>query len=216
MVHSRSPLKRSPEWGIACRIKRGGAKGTVKGRAGLRSRALELVTRVPMEHLHPLAAALRRDQAVKALDLGVQQLEGPLPVDTVSAEGRSLAHSHRFEEIRCIGATTLLIVSRVDRLLAHFRPAKASRGEIGELTAAGISALAGIAGSIRSAKATMMMRNMSVVLIASHRPPEVCAEDSRTISPLMRSPEWGIAWCVEGHSKRGRLRRAAGDCKRGN
>jgi len=88
-----------------------------------------------MERLRSLAAALRRDEVVKGLDLGVEQLEGPLPVDTVPAEGRTLARGHRLEEIRAIGATTLVIVSRVDRLLAHCRPAKASRGEIGELTA---------------------------------------------------------------------------------
>src|ERR1700730_11412419 len=83
----------------------------------------------------PLAAALRRDEVVKRLDLGVEQLEGPLPVDAVSAEGGSLARGHRLEEIRAIGATTLLAVIRVGTAFARCRPAKASRGEIGELTA---------------------------------------------------------------------------------
>jgi hypothetical protein len=82
-----------------------------------------------------LAAALSRDQAVKRFDLRVEQLEGLLPVDAVSAEGGSLARGHRLEEIRAIGAAALLAVTRVDTALADCCPAKASGGEIGELTA---------------------------------------------------------------------------------
>jgi hypothetical protein len=46
-----------------------------------------------------------------------------------------MARGHRLEEIRAIGAAALLAVTRVDTALAHCRPAKASCGEIGELTA---------------------------------------------------------------------------------
>jgi hypothetical protein len=90
---------------------------------------------VPTFPGHALAAALRSDEVVKGVDLGIEQLEGPLPVDAVSAEGGSLARGHRLEEIRAIGTATLLAVTRVDTAFAHCRPAKASRGEIGELTA---------------------------------------------------------------------------------
>lgn len=90
-----------------------------------------------MERLRSLATALSGDEVVKCFDLRIEQREGSLPVDTVRAERRSLARGHRLEEIRAIGTTTLLIVSGADRLLAHCRPAKASRGEIRELTAIG-------------------------------------------------------------------------------
>ena len=90
---------------------------------------------VPTFPGHALAAALRRDEVVKGFDLGVEQLEGPLPVDAASAERGSLARGHRLEEIRAIGTATLLAVTRVDTAFAHCRPAKASRGEIGEMTA---------------------------------------------------------------------------------
>ena len=88
-----------------------------------------------MERLRSLAAALSRDEVVKGFDLRVEQLEGPLPVDAISAEGGSLARGHRLEEFRVIGAAALLTVTRVDTALAHCCPAKANRGEIGELTA---------------------------------------------------------------------------------
>ena len=55
-----------------------------------------------MERLRSLAAALSRDEVAKGFDLRVEQLEGPLPVDAVSAEGGSLARGHRVEEIRGI------------------------------------------------------------------------------------------------------------------
>jgi hypothetical protein len=82
-------------------------------------------------------------------------------------------------------------VSRVDRLLAHCRPAKASRGEIGELTATRHLGPGGFAGSIRSAKAKMMMLNMSVALVACHRTAGGVLKRGRTISPVMRSLNGG-------------------------
>src|SRR5712691_11862978 len=63
----------------------------------------------------------------------------------------------------------------------------------------------------------MMMRNMGVALVACHRTRGGVLKRGRAISPLMRSPERGIAWCVEGDSNGGRLiGRAAGDCRREN
>src|SRR5712691_11351349 len=88
-----------------------------------------------VERLRSLAAALSRDDVVKGFDLRIEQLEGPLPVDAVSAEGGSLARGHRLEEIRAIGAAAPLAVTRVDTAHADCCPAKASGGEIGEFTA---------------------------------------------------------------------------------
>src|SRR3954469_2097313 len=81
----------------------------------------------------PSAAALRRDGIVKCLDLGVEQLEGPLPINPGLAVGSTMAHRHRLKNIRAIGPTGFLILWRLDAALAHRRPAEASRGEIGEL-----------------------------------------------------------------------------------
>jgi hypothetical protein len=77
-----------------------------------------------------LPAAQCPDEVVKSLDLGVDQFENPDPVDAVFAEGRSLARGHRLEEIRGIRTAVLLVMSRVDMVLAYCRPAKASRGKI--------------------------------------------------------------------------------------
>src|ERR1700731_458498 len=151
-----------------------------------------------MERLHPLAAALRGDEVVKGVDLGVEQFEGPLPVDTVPAEGRSLARGHRLEEIRAIGATTLLIASRVERLLAYCRPAKASRGEIGELTATrhlGPGGYRGIDKKCEGKNDDAQHERSSGSLSPDCG---VVLNRGGTISPFMRSPERGIAWCVEG------------------
>jgi hypothetical protein len=72
-------------------------------------------------------------------------------------------------------------VSRVDRLLAYCRPAKASRGEIGELTATRHLGPGGYRGIDQKCEGKNDVLNRD-----------------RTISPVMRSPERGIAWCVEG------------------
>ena len=54
----------------------------------------------------------------------------PDPIDAGFAEGRSLAGGHRLEEIRGIRTAVLLVMSRVDMVLAYCRPAKANRGKI--------------------------------------------------------------------------------------
>jgi hypothetical protein len=50
-------------------------------------------------HYTSLAAALRRDEVVEGIYLRVEQLECPLPVGTVSADGGSLARGYRLIEI---------------------------------------------------------------------------------------------------------------------
>src|ERR1700745_2175987 len=82
-----------------------------------------------------LAGAPSCDEAVKGFDLRVEQLEGPLPVDAVFAEGGGLSHGRRLEEIRAIGAAARCAMTRINTTLAHCRPVKASRGEVRELTA---------------------------------------------------------------------------------
>jgi hypothetical protein len=47
-------------------------------------------------------------------------------VKPVFAEGRSMARGPRLEEIRGIRTAVLLVMSRVDMVLAYCRPAKAS------------------------------------------------------------------------------------------
>jgi hypothetical protein len=90
-----------------------------------------------LKRLAPLlAGALSCDEVVEGFDFRVEQLEGPLPVDAVFAEGGSLSHGRCLEEIGAIGAAALLAMTRGDTAFAHCCPAKASRGEIAELTAA--------------------------------------------------------------------------------
>ena len=77
-----------------------------------------------------LAPALCRDEIIKFPDLGVEQLQGPLAIDAVPAEGRGVASHHRLEEVRAVGAAVLIVMSRVNTALAQCRPAELSRGEM--------------------------------------------------------------------------------------
>jgi hypothetical protein len=83
-----------------------------------------------------LAGALSCDKVVKGIYFRVEQLEGPLSVDAVFAEGGSLSHGRRLEEIRAIRAAALFAMTRAATAFAHCCPVKAGRGEVRELTAA--------------------------------------------------------------------------------
>ena len=77
----------------------------------------------------PLPAALRCDQVVKGVDLGVEQIEIPLTVAAVLADRRGLPRRHRIVEMNSPCTALLLVVSRVDAALTRGGPANASGSE---------------------------------------------------------------------------------------
>src|SRR5262249_61804265 len=77
-----------------------------------------------------LPAALRCDQVVKGVDLGVEQIEIPLTVDAVLADRRGLPHRHRIVEMNAPSTAPLLVLSRVEAALTRSPPSKASGSKI--------------------------------------------------------------------------------------
>ena len=82
-----------------------------------------------------LATALRRDEVVKGVDLGVEHVENGLTADPVLAGGSGLARHYCLVEMKAVGTAALLGIGSVDAALAHRRPAHASGSELGGLTA---------------------------------------------------------------------------------
>ena len=74
-----------------------------------------------------LATALRRDEVVKGVDLGVEHVERGLTTDAVLAGGDGLARRHRFVEVNAVSTAVLLVIGSVAAALAHCRPADAER-----------------------------------------------------------------------------------------
>lgn len=67
-----------------------------------------------MKRLQLITGCTVPDEVVKSVDLGVDQFENPDLVD----------------DVRGIRTAVLLVMSRVDMVLAYCGPAKASRGKI--------------------------------------------------------------------------------------
>src|SRR6476660_7434359 len=82
-----------------------------------------------------LAIALRGDEVVKGVDLGVEHVEKGLTTDAILACGDGLARGHRFVEVNAVRTAVLLVTGSVASALAHCRPADASGSELGGLTA---------------------------------------------------------------------------------
>jgi hypothetical protein len=73
----------------------------------------------------PLPAALVGNEVVEGVNLEVEQIEIPLTVDVVHADGGDLARRDRIVEMNAVGTAFFLVLARVDAALARRRPAKA-------------------------------------------------------------------------------------------
>src|SRR5262249_742843 len=82
-----------------------------------------------------LSAALRGNEAVEGVNLGVEQIEIPLAVDAVLADGGGLARRHRIVEMNAVGTASLLVLGRVHAALARRRPTDARGSKIRDLRA---------------------------------------------------------------------------------
>ena len=82
-----------------------------------------------------LAIALRGDEVVKGVDLGVEHVEKGLTTHAVLADGDGLARGHRFVEVNAVRTAVLLVIGGLAAALARWRPAYASGSELGGLTA---------------------------------------------------------------------------------
>jgi hypothetical protein len=80
-------------------------------------------------------AALRRDQVIEGLDLGIKYLESPLTIDAILADGGSLARRDRLKKLIAEGTAALLIMSRIDNAPARDRPAAPRGRDFEDLTA---------------------------------------------------------------------------------
>jgi hypothetical protein len=78
-------------------------------------------------------AALRCDQVVEGINLGVEQVQIALMVPAIPADGDSLARHHRLVEMNAVGAAVLLVMATVDVALARRIPALPSGSELGGL-----------------------------------------------------------------------------------
>jgi hypothetical protein len=81
------------------------------------------------------AAALRRNEVVKGVDLGVEHLESLLAVDAVLADRGGLARGHRLEKLNAVRSAAPVVMSSVHASLARNRPAIASGSDVEGLAA---------------------------------------------------------------------------------
>jgi hypothetical protein len=70
-----------------------------------------------------LAAALRGNQVVEGINLGVEQIEIPLAASAVHADQGGLARRHRIVEMNAIGTAFLLVLGSLAAALPRRRPA---------------------------------------------------------------------------------------------
>src|SRR5262249_36517343 len=83
----------------------------------------------------PLPAALRGNEVVEGVNLEIEQIEVPLAVDFVLADGGGMARRHRIVEMHAVGTAFLLDLGSVDTALARRCPAKTRGRKIRDLSA---------------------------------------------------------------------------------
>jgi hypothetical protein len=81
------------------------------------------------------AAALRCNQVVERIDLGIEHREGPLAVSVVGANRGSLSRFYRVKKNLAVSTATIRLLSRHDPARARDRGGGSSSSHIGFLPA---------------------------------------------------------------------------------